>query len=243
MSMHIFQMMMKERFKSALKMKEMSVFLSGFISLNSGVFYTLCSSVVPPIHLSLLAHHYSDPRSAVGSQSPWLSGVIFTQRRPLIGSQWCSKDFDGEIETNRLDFTEVVVLCRPALTNYLIGNLILNIQGLFRAVSHLNKVKVKSVWIFVCYICYTPAGYRKQALSKKKNVWCVFLLAITDVLKMLNWTRLDGWGRIFLCASSCFLVLYVFFFYHYRHIFLLTLYQIIVDMSLKISLKQAILYE
>lgn len=128
MSMHIFQMMMKERFKSALKMKEMSVFLSGFISLNSGVFYFF----VPPIHLSLLAHRYSDPHSAVGSQSPWLSGVIFTQRRPLIGSQWCSKDFGGEIETNRLDFTEVVVLCRPALTNYLVGNLILNIQGLNR---------------------------------------------------------------------------------------------------------------
>lgn len=113
-------------------MKEMSVFLSGFISLNSGVFYTLGSSVVPPIHLCVFTHRYSDPHSAVGSQSLWLSGVIFTQRRPLIGSQRCSKDFDGVIETNRLNFTEVVILWRPALTNYLAGNLIRNMQVLHR---------------------------------------------------------------------------------------------------------------
>lgn len=70
-----------------LKMKAMSVFLSRFISLNSGVFYTL--------YLSVLTHRYSDPHSAVRSRSPWLSGVFFTQRRPLIGSRWRSEDFDG----------------------------------------------------------------------------------------------------------------------------------------------------
>lgn len=37
-----------------LKMKEMSVLLSGFISLNSSVFYTLLSSTIPSLHLSVL---------------------------------------------------------------------------------------------------------------------------------------------------------------------------------------------
>lgn len=54
-----------------LKMKEMSVFLSRFISLNSGVFY--------PLYLSVLTHRDSEPHLAVRSQSPWLSGVFFTQ--------------------------------------------------------------------------------------------------------------------------------------------------------------------
>lgn len=120
-----------------LKMKEMPVFLSGFITLNSGVFYTLLSSVISAFHLSVLTHLYSTPPPhwAVTFQAPWLDGVIFTQRRPLIGSQWCSKDFDGEIETNRLNFTEVVVRHRPALTDFLVGNLILNIQGLNRQMN------------------------------------------------------------------------------------------------------------
>lgn len=52
-------------------------------------------------------------------------------------------------------------------------------------------------------------------------------------LDKVRWVRLN-FSSFF--VSSCFMFL---FFYHYRHIFLLTLYQIIVDKSLKISLKQA----
>lgn len=76
------------------------------------------------------------PLSTVRSRSPWLNEVIFTQRRPLRGPQWCSKDFDGEIETNRLNFTEAVVLCRLALTDFLVANLILNIQGFNRQMTN-----------------------------------------------------------------------------------------------------------
>lgn len=70
-----------------LKMKEMSVLLSGFITLNSGVFCKLLSSATffppscPHPHIAIQTPtQLSDP-------SPWLSEVIFTQRRPLIGSQ------------------------------------------------------------------------------------------------------------------------------------------------------------
>lgn len=55
-----------------LKMKEMSALLSGFITLNSGVFYTLlCVTFLPP---------FQPFHSAVRSRSPWLNEVIFAQR-------------------------------------------------------------------------------------------------------------------------------------------------------------------
>lgn len=133
-------------------MKEMSVFLSGFITLNSGVFYTLLSSVIY-LPSTLLSSHIDiqppPPRSAVRSQPPWLNGVIFSQRRPLIGSQWCSKDFDGEIETNRLNFAAVVVRRRPALTDSLAANLILSIQGLNRQMDALrNSFSRSHTWMY-----------------------------------------------------------------------------------------------
>lgn len=62
----------------------------------------------------------------------------------------------GEIETNRLNFTEAVVWCRPAVTDLLVGNLIFNIRGLNRQMNAsqnilslplFNKPKVRSVWI------------------------------------------------------------------------------------------------
>ncbi len=66
-----------------LKMKEMSVLLSGFITLNSGVFYTLLSRAIPLFHLSVLAlappSLFKPPFSAVTSHSPWLNEVIFTE--------------------------------------------------------------------------------------------------------------------------------------------------------------------
>lgn len=137
-SMHTFQMMMmKERFKSAWRWKRcLCSSLDSLLSIQVSLTH---SSVIPPFHLSVLAHHYSNPRSAVRSQSPRLNGVIFTQRRPLIGSQWCSKDFDGEIETNRANFTEVAVRRGPALTDFLVGNLILNIQGFNRQMNALQN--------------------------------------------------------------------------------------------------------
>lgn len=130
----------------------MSVFLSGFITLNSGVFYTLLSSVIY-LPSTLLSSHIDiqppPPRSAVRSQPPWLNGVIFSQRRPLIGSQWCSKDFDGEIETNRLNFAAVVVRRRPALTDSLAANLILSIQGLNRQMDALrNSFSRSHTWMY-----------------------------------------------------------------------------------------------
>lgn len=130
----------------------MSVFLSGFITLNSGVFYTLLSSVIY-LPSTLLSSHIDiqppPPRSAVRSQPPWLNGVIFSQRRPLIGSQWCSKDFDGEIETNRLNFAAVVVRRRPALTDSVAANLILSIQGLNRQMDALrNSFSRSHTWMY-----------------------------------------------------------------------------------------------
>lgn len=130
----------------------MSVFLSGFITLNSGVFYTLLSSVIY-LPSTLLSSHIDiqppPPRSAVRSRPPWLNGVIFSQRRPLIGSQWCSKDFDGEIETNRLNFAAVVVRRRPALTDSLAANLILSIQGLNRQMDALrNSFSRSHTWMY-----------------------------------------------------------------------------------------------
>lgn len=130
----------------------MSVFLSGFITLNSGVFYTLLSSVIY-LPSTLLSSHIDiqppPPRSAVRSRPPWLNGVIFSQRRPLIGSQWRSKDFDGEIETNRLNFAAVVVRRRPALTDSLAANLILSIQGLNRQMDALrNSFSRSHTWMY-----------------------------------------------------------------------------------------------
>lgn len=108
---------------------------------------------IPPFHLAVLTHRYSTPppptRSAVRSRPPWLNGVIFSQRRPLIGSQWCSKDFDGEIETNRLNFAAVVVRRRPALTDSLAANLILSIQGLNRQMDALrNSFSRSHTWMY-----------------------------------------------------------------------------------------------
>ena len=143
----------------SLKMKEMSVFLSGFISLNSGVFYTLRSSTVPPLHLAVLDHRYSGPHSAVRSQSPRLSGVICTHRRPLIGSQWCSEGFDGEIETNRLNFAKAVPPCAIWIPYRKSGPQHLGTwqsnesfaQCRFGTRLHFNKLKVRSAWIL--HIC------------------------------------------------------------------------------------------
>lgn len=105
------------------KMKEMSVFLPKFISLNSGVFYALGSCAVPAsASLSVLGHRYAEP--PLGCRSP-----ISASRRSHLHPETSTNRITmtlrglgrGEIETNRLDFTEVVIFCRPALTDYLAG--------------------------------------------------------------------------------------------------------------------------
>lgn len=112
------------------------------------------------------------PHSAVRSHSPWLNEVIFTQRRPLIGSQWSSKDFDGEIETNRLNFTEVVVLCRLALTDFFVANLILNIQGFNRQMNALQHA-----------FLHTQSNKLKVTSVSVLKIWCISYLQDTGFVK------------------------------------------------------------
>lgn len=104
-SAHLFQRDDERAAQACLKMKDASVLLAGFISLNPGVFSAPALASLPPppptpsspISIQALA-----PLS--GANCPWPSGVIWSQRRALMGSQRHSEDFDGQIETNRRDF-------------------------------------------------------------------------------------------------------------------------------------------
>lgn len=117
MNMHIFQMMMmKERFKSAWRWKRclcssLNSLFSVQVSSTHSHYFAIPSSHLfhrqtPTPHRPLLHASITIQTSHSAVRSPFsrLNKVIFTHRRPLIGSQWCSKDFDGQIETNGCEF-------------------------------------------------------------------------------------------------------------------------------------------
>lgn len=190
-----------------LKMKEMSMFLCRFISLNSGVFYTLRSIAVPPFHLSVLTHRYSEPHLAVRSQSPlaqWslLHPETSTNRITMMlkGLWWVNWDKSAAFYRGCCGVAPHAnsFPCRKSHSQHSDNR---QMNALQNAVSHshLNKLKVKSAWF-----CFKSVGYG------------VFFLTVTDVLRMVNWERLDGSGCVlscyyFLCVL-CFVFVWGFFF-------------------------------
>lgn len=106
---------MKEQFKSGWRWKRcLGSSLDSLFSIQ--VSFTQSSPPLPSFHPSVLTRSTTLPSPhptpiqtplSCHIPPPQLNEVIFTWRGPLIGSQWCSKAFDGEIETNRLEFQSI----------------------------------------------------------------------------------------------------------------------------------------
>lgn len=90
-------------------------------------------------------------------------------------------------------------MSRLALTDFLVANLILSIQGFNRqmnalqnAFSHSNKVKVTSVQMLTFW-------FTSHLPDAGKGVCCVFS-------RWVNWARLDGSGCMSCYFSLCFVL-------------------------------------
>lgn len=75
------------------------------------------------LHTLLLYLPSTFPALPLSCQIP-LSVAQWSHLHPETGSQWCSEDFDEQIETNRLNFCSSWI-ARPALNGLLVANPIL----------------------------------------------------------------------------------------------------------------------
>lgn len=209
-----------------LKMKEMSVLLSGFITLNSGVFYTLLSSAIPPFHLSVFKHRYSNP--PLGCQIP-LSMAQWSHLHPetstnritmmLKGLWWGNWDKSAEFHRG----CSIV----PPRTDFLAANLILNIRGFSRQMNAspnaFSHSRTLINWRSNHFECLHVGLSHTGTIEEETALVC---FSVSPSLMFWRWSCWENWPRLAgsgwtLCYFSLCFILFscgVFFsteFHHY----------------------------
>lgn len=210
MNMHIFQMMMmKERFKSAWRWKRClrlsldSLFSVQVSSTHFSISLYLPSTFPSPSPNALhTALHTSiaiqASHSAVRSPFSRLNKVIFAHRRPLIGSQWCSKDFDGQIETNGWEFRRGCCIMPPRTNWFSCSKSLSQLSGIKQkneclANNHTHTHTMinwrSRVWIWFIYTCRTKEN---RLCHLNILMWIHLFVLSCIILSVLLWSSLNS---------------------------------------------------